>query len=87
MLEELERHLDGGKTLEHFEWVVGTSTGGILGLFLCQGYSLKECRDLYFRLKDEVFVGLTPYNENNMNSFLKKEFGEKSMADLEDKPK
>ena len=36
MLEALELYL-GGPVIEYFDWIVGTSTGGILALVLASG--------------------------------------------------
>lgn len=36
MLEELEEIL-GGSIIDHFDWISGTSTGGILSLALASG--------------------------------------------------
>ncbi|XP_023225237.1 85/88 kDa calcium-independent phospholipase A2-like isoform X2 [Centruroides sculpturatus] len=59
-----------------FDWLAGTSTGGILALALAIGKSISECRCLYFRLKDKVFVGVRPYISENLEKFLQSEFGE-----------
>ncbi|XP_035230665.1 85/88 kDa calcium-independent phospholipase A2-like isoform X2 [Stegodyphus dumicola] len=86
MLDELERIL-GKPVVQHFDLIAGTSTGGILALVLATGKSMKECRCLYFRLKDKVFVGARPYDADLLESFLKKELGESTvMGDIE-KPK
>ncbi len=50
LLEALERLL-GEPVLNHFDWVAGTSTGGILALALACGKTLAECKSLYFRFK------------------------------------
>jgi len=71
-----------------FDWIGGTSTGGILTLALACGKSPAECQGLYFRLKDKVFVGRRPYDEAPFESFLKRELGENiTMASLPEKPK
>ena len=49
---------------------------------LFAGKSVKECKSLYFRFKDKVFVGKRPYDEVALERFLRSEFGEKTMADL-----
>lgn len=59
-----------------FDWIAGTSTGGILALALSVGKTVSECRCLYFRLKDKVFVGTRPYASENLEKFLQSEFGE-----------
>lgn len=61
--------------IELFDWVAGTSTGGILALALACGKSPLETQCIYMRLKDKVFVGERPYSATVMEEFLKKEFG------------
>ncbi|CAM1291435.1 PLA2G6 (predicted) [Pycnogonum litorale] len=59
-----------------FDWIAGTSTGGILTLGLAVGKSLTDCLGLYFRLKDKVFKGNRPYDSKSLEEFLKKELGD-----------
>ncbi|XP_054844650.1 85/88 kDa calcium-independent phospholipase A2 isoform X2 [Eublepharis macularius] len=61
---------------ELFDWIAGTSTGGILALSIVQGKPMNYMRCLYFRMKDEVFRGSRPYESEPLEEFLKKEFGE-----------
>ncbi|XP_051790387.1 85/88 kDa calcium-independent phospholipase A2 isoform X2 [Erpetoichthys calabaricus] len=61
---------------ELFDWVSGTSTGGILALAVVHGKPMEYLRCLYFRMKDEVFKGSRPYESAPLEEFLKKEFGE-----------
>ncbi|XP_058238042.1 85/88 kDa calcium-independent phospholipase A2 isoform X3 [Hemibagrus wyckioides] len=61
---------------ELFDWVAGTSTGGILALAVVHGKSMDYLRRLYFRMKDEVFKGSRPYESAPLEDFLKQEFGE-----------
>ncbi|XP_066602685.1 85/88 kDa calcium-independent phospholipase A2-like [Prorops nasuta] len=66
-----------------FEWVAGTSTGGILALGLAAGKSLRECQALYFRIKEEAFVGMRPYNSEGLEKVLKECLGTDTvMADI-----
>lgn len=58
-----------------FDWIAGTSTGGILALALACKKSALEAQGIYLRLKDKVFVGERPYSAIVMEEFLKKEFG------------
>jgi len=84
MLSILERrfHL---KTYHLFDFISGTSTGGICALAFALERSSKEVRNLYFRLKDKIFTGSRPYDEKVFEQFLKKEFGsETRMSDIKD---
>ncbi|XP_046439390.1 85/88 kDa calcium-independent phospholipase A2-like isoform X1 [Daphnia pulex] len=81
MLEALETIL-GGPVIKHFDWISGTSTGGILALALCCGKSIYECKSMYFRFKDQVFIGKRPYNADHLEGFLRTEFGDRTMADI-----
>lgn len=68
---------------ELFDWVSGTSTGGILALAIVHGKSMEYLRCLYFRMKNEVFCGSRPYESAPLEEFLKKEFGEQTkMTDV-----
>jgi len=70
-----------------FDWITGTSTGGILSLALAVGKTPMECQGLYFKLKDKVFVGKRPYDVVPMEEFLKHEFTEElMMSQLPAKP-
>lgn len=83
MLIALEREA-GRPTRELFDWVAGTSTGGILALAVIHGKSMEYLRCLYFRMKEQVFKGSRPYESAPLEDFLKKEFGENTkMADVQ----
>ncbi|KYM92145.1 85 kDa calcium-independent phospholipase A2, partial [Atta colombica] len=70
-----------------FDWIAGTSTGGILALGLAAGKSLRECQALYFRIKENAFVGSRPYNSEGLEKVLKECLGAHTvMADIQ-KPK
>ncbi|EFN81540.1 85/88 kDa calcium-independent phospholipase A2 [Harpegnathos saltator] len=73
-----------GRPVVHcFDWIAGTSTGGILALGLAAGKSLRECQALYFRIKEDVFVGSRPYNSEGLEKILKECLGaETVMADI-----
>ena len=58
-----------------FDWIAGTSTGGILALGLASGKSLRECQALYFRMTEEAFVGMRPYNSDGLEKVLKASLG------------
>ncbi|KAM9683772.1 85/88 kDa calcium-independent phospholipase A2 isoform 1-T1 [Dama dama] len=77
----------GIATKDLFDWVAGTSTGGILALAILHGKSMAYMRGVYFRMKDEVFRGSRPYESGPLEEFLKREFGEHTkMTDVK-KPK
>ncbi|XP_026879219.2 85/88 kDa calcium-independent phospholipase A2 isoform X1 [Electrophorus electricus] len=68
---------------ELFDWVAGTSTGGILALAIVHGKSMEYLRCLYFRMKEKVFKGSRPYESAPLEEFLKQEFGEDTkMTDI-----
>ncbi|XP_033622113.1 85/88 kDa calcium-independent phospholipase A2 isoform X4 [Fukomys damarensis] len=77
----------GVATKDLFDWVAGTSTGGILALAILHSKSMAYMRSVYFRMKDEVFQGSRPYESGPLEEFLKREFGEHTkMTDVK-KPK
>ncbi|KAF2880119.1 hypothetical protein ILUMI_26054 [Ignelater luminosus] len=86
LLLELENAI--GVPINHcFDWVAGTSTGGILALGLASGKTMKECLCLYFRMKELTFVGMRPYPSEALENILKESFGtETVMTDIK-KPK
>ncbi|KAM9324078.1 85/88 kDa calcium-independent phospholipase A2 [Gastrophryne carolinensis] len=68
---------------ELFDWISGTSTGGILALAVVHGKPMEYIRCLYFRMKNEVFCGSRPYESAPLEEFLKTEFGEQTkMTDV-----
>ncbi|XP_028266333.1 85/88 kDa calcium-independent phospholipase A2 isoform X1 [Parambassis ranga] len=83
LLIALEREA-GRPTRELFDWIAGTSTGGILALAIIHGKSMEYLRCLYFRMKEQVFKGSRPYESAPLEDFLKKEFGENTkMTDVQ----
>ncbi|XP_045072903.1 85/88 kDa calcium-independent phospholipase A2 isoform X2 [Coregonus clupeaformis] len=78
LLIALEREA-GRPIKELFDWVSGTSTGGILALAIIHGKDMEYLRCLYFRMKEQVFKGSRPYESAPLEDFLKKEFGENTM--------
>jgi len=85
ILIEIEKQT-GKKCRELFDWIAGTSTGGILAIALAQGKSAVDCQRLYFEMKDKVFVGKRPYDAKPLEEFLKKEFGKNTtMSSLKSK--
>lgn len=59
-----------------FDWIAGTSTGGILALGLGCGKTMKQCMCLYLRMKDQAFVGSRPYPSDLLETVLKEQLGE-----------
>ncbi|KRZ05302.1 85/88 kDa calcium-independent phospholipase A2, partial [Trichinella zimbabwensis] len=72
----------GSDWFKNFQWVAGSSTGCIIAVGLCLGYSLDRMQRLYFQLKDTVFCGTKPYSEEGLENFLKQEFGTKEIASV-----
>lgn len=58
-----------------FDWVAGTSTGGILALALGAGKTMRQCLCLYLRMKEQAFVGSRPYASDNLENLLKDTLG------------
>lgn len=74
MLLEIERIAQ--TPISHmFDWVAGTSTGGILALALGAGKTMKQCMGLYLRMKEQAFVGSRPYTSDNLENLLKDTLG------------
>nr|CAD7426915.1 unnamed protein product [Timema monikensis] len=86
ILLELEKK--AGKSLvQCFDWIAGTSTGGILALGLAAGKTLKECLYIYFRMKDLAFVGARPYSSEPLENMLKECLGSDSVMATVTHPK
>lgn len=66
-----------------FDWIAGTSTGGILALALGAGKTMKQCMCMYLRMKDQAFQGSRPYGSENLENVLKDTMGANSvMTDI-----
>ena len=74
MLLSLEKVLEVPIT-HCFDWITGTSTGGILALALVSGKSVLDCQIMYLKLKDQVFVDSKPYPSKPLEELLKSELG------------
>lgn len=82
LLADIEKRLKH-PIASYFKWMAGTSTGSFIVTFLTQGRSLKEIRNIYFRLKSKVLVGDRPYDTNNLEDLLRTLCGaELQMKDL-----
>ncbi|XP_053666851.1 85/88 kDa calcium-independent phospholipase A2 [Anopheles marshallii] len=75
MLLEIE-NLSQTPIVHLFDWIAGTSTGGILALALGCGKTMKQCMCLYLRMKDQAFVGSRPYPSDPLETVLKEQLGE-----------
>ncbi|XP_077290175.1 calcium-independent phospholipase A2 VIA [Arctopsyche grandis] len=78
MLSEFEI-LAGRSIIDCFDWVAGTSAGGILALALSTGRSLSECRRLFFKFKNEAFKGDRPYTSDSIEKLFKEYFTEDTL--------
>lgn len=82
MLTEIEK-LSQTPITHMFDWIAGTSTGGILALGLGCGKTLRQCMCLYLRMKEIAFVGSRPYPSHPLEQVLKDNLGEFTcMADV-----
>ncbi|KAA3678674.1 calcium-independent phospholipase A2 [Paragonimus westermani] len=81
-LRALER-ITGKRVTELFDWIIGTSTGGILSLMLVRGKCLHCCRNMLFAFKENVFCGRRPYPADGLEKVIRRELGEQTkMTDL-----
>ncbi len=56
VLAELEkRFLDGTSTINHFDMIAGTSTGGIIALALAQGMTAQQALNIYLERGELIF--------------------------------
>lgn len=75
MLLEIEK-LAQTPIVHMFDWIAGTSTGGILALGLGCGKTMRQCMGLYLRMKEQCFVGSRPYPSEFFEAILKDNLGE-----------
>lgn len=75
MLLEIEK-LSQTPIVHMFDWIAGTSTGGILALGLGCGKTMRQCMGLYLRMKEQCFVGSRPYPSETFEAILKDNLGE-----------
>jgi hypothetical protein len=81
ILRELEKQCKGTIS-EYFDIIVGTSTGGLIALLLADGNrSVQDIRELYFKLKNEVFSGRKG-NLSAFNKLLNEFFAERIMMNI-----
>lgn len=73
---------------DYFDLIAGTSTGAIIAALLAMGRSVADVRASYQRLGPKVFASpnflgqilWTKFNADQLETFLKTHFGEKSLA-------
>lgn len=75
MLLEIEK-LSQTPIIHLFDWIAGTSTGGILALGLGCGKTMRQCMSLYLRMKEQCFNGSRPYSSELLEAILKDNLGE-----------
>lgn len=75
MLLEIEK-LSQTPIIHMFDWIAGTSTGGILALGLGCGKTMRQCMGLYLRMKEQCFIGSRPYPSELFENILKENLGE-----------
>jgi len=84
MLLSMEK-LWGVPIIHCFDWLSGTSTGGLLALALASGKTVTESQAIYMKLKDKVFVDAKPYNSKNFDTLLTQCFGDLKMHDIKER--
>ena len=92
LLDKLET-LTGKKIVESFDLICGTSTGGLIALFLGAGYSPREIVDFYKTNAKIIFpqsrktnliksaLGIEKFDNKPLENLLKKYLGNKRMQD------
>ena len=69
----------GGTLLSKFNWITGTSTGGIAALtFAAAKTTVEQARRMYFDLKDEVLGGDPPIPNDRVDKVFQKVYGQQT---------
>lgn len=69
----------------YFQWMVGTSTGGMIASLVCLKYSPQDIRKAYFLFKDKVIKGRRPYPADAFDTILREFLGaETKMSEIQD---
>lgn len=82
----------GKKISDHFDLIVGTSTGGIIALGLGMGFSAKEILEFYEEFGPKVFsgnrffrflrsIGISKYDNVALRKALEKKFADKKLGE------
>lgn len=87
-LIELEKMLKAPLS-EHFDYISGTSTGGIIAVLLSIGYNADEILNLYVQYGDQIFqkeflrfgIFRTKYDDNNFNNIIDEYVKNKHLTD------
>ena len=79
-----KRYPNSDPLLSRFNWVTGTSSGGISALALAtQKVGAKKGRMLYFSMKDEFLGGMPPFPNEKVDKVFKTVFEDTKMSHLE----
>jgi len=79
-----KRYPNSDPLLSRFNWVTGTSSGGISALALAtQKVGAKKGRKLYFNMKDEFLGGMPPFPNEKVDKVFKTVFEDTKMSHLE----
>ncbi len=82
----------GKRVSDHFDLIVGTSTGGIIALGLGLGFSAQEILDFYERFGPDIFKGngvvrflrsicWSKYSSNKLRESLEEKFGDRKLGE------
>ncbi|XP_078475639.1 intracellular phospholipase A2-like [Lampetra planeri] len=71
ILDFLWRKNNQRNLAELFDWVAGTSTGGILAIGIGLGFQPPKIIETYFQLKDKVFRGAKPHSTIKLKEAMK----------------
>lgn len=85
-LMDLEERVGVG-VVDMFDWIAGTSTGGILAIMLARGLSLRQCLLTYLQVKDRVFRGKRPYSAEALEMVLEAKIGHDTRMSQLHRPK
>lgn len=85
LLLELERRLKH-PFKDYFDWLIGTSSGGLIASLVTVGMPVNKIRSLYYTFKDKIFEGKRPYESDILENILKEYLGSnRTFSDFKDK--